>query len=283
MKKNRIIIFLILSLLSFFLLQTPALASSSVSITQNVVQSYIANSSVQLGMIVQIKNKAKNTVEPSVSNNITNMLGVVVPSTSTPVALIPSNINSQQVYVASSGNYDVLVSNQNGAINKGNYVTISSVNGIGMKANQNQSMIIGRADSYFNGKSNIVGSVTITDASGRKQQLAIGMIPVSLNVGHNPLSNKSVSYVPSFLFKIASTVVSKPVSAIHIYLSLLMLLLTVILVAVLLYSGIKSGMIAIGRNPLSRSSIIRSLVQTILAGLIIFVIGIFAVYLILKL
>jgi len=50
-----------------------------------------------------------------------------------------------------------------------------------------------------------------------------------------------------------------------------------------MYSGIRSGMIAVGRNPLSKKSIIRSLIQTVIAGLIIFLAGVFAVYLLLKL
>jgi hypothetical protein len=51
----------------------------------------------------------------------------------------------------------------------------------------------------------------------------------------------------------------------------------------MLYSGIRSGMIAVGRNPLSKKSIMRSLIETVIAGLIVFAVGIFAVYLLLKL
>ncbi len=286
MKKYKLLIFLFLGvILSFFISGPSVLASgsTSVSISQDVVHSYNANSSVQIGMIVQIKNKLQGTIEPLTQNTINNMLGIVVPSTSTTVALIPSSSNIQQVYVASSGIYNVLVSDQGGSINSGDYVTISSLNGIGMKANQDQSLVIGRAVGNFNNKSNIVGNITVTSVSGKKQQIIIGLLPVDLNIMHNPLANKSASYVPTFLFKVAQTVAAKPVSALHIYLGLVVLLVTIVLAGILLYSGVKSGMIAIGRNPLSRSSIIRSLVQTILAGVLIFIIGIFAVYLLLKL
>jgi hypothetical protein len=51
----------------------------------------------------------------------------------------------------------------------------------------------------------------------------------------------------------------------------------------LIYSGIRSGMIAIGRNPLSKKSIVRGIIQVVIVGLIIFLVGVFGVYLLLKL
>ncbi len=256
---------------------------SPVSISQSIIQSYSGSSSIQNGMIVQIKNKSTNTIEPLTQSNISNMLGVVVPANSATVALTPQNYSSQQLFVASSGRYNVLVSDENGPINSGDYITISPFDGIAMKADQNETLVLGRATGNFNGSSAVVGTINITNSVGKKVQVSIGLIPVSLSIGHNPLINKTIDYVPSFLAKAAATIATKPVSAARIYLGLLTLLVSTVLTAILLYSGIKSGMISIGRNPLSRKSIIRSLIQTVAAGLIIFVIGIFAVYLLLKL
>ncbi len=260
---------------------TNSLANTSIS--QAVIQSYSATSSIQTGMIVQLATKGSNQVIPLSQANIASMLGVVVPANVAPVALSPVNSTKQQVYVASTGRYNVLVSNQDGPVIAGDYITISSLNGIGMVANQNQSIILGQATSSFNGSSNVVGTVNVTTLSGKKEQVNIGLISVQLAIKKNPLLNKSIDYVPSFLAKAAITIAAKPVDAARIYLGLFVLLVSTILTAILLYSGIRSGMIAIGRNPLSKKSIIRSLIQTVAAGIIIFVIGIFAVYLLLKL
>ncbi len=287
--KNKIrLILSALSVLLFFSLfisssATSFAASSSVSISQAVIQSYSGNSGIQIGMIVQLQSKATNTITTLNQNSISNMLGVVVPANSATVALTPDNQTTQQFFVASSGRYNVLVSSENGPINSGDYITISSLDGIGMKADSNQTLVLGRATGNFNSASNQIGNVTVVDKSGAKKQVAIGLIPVSLSIAHNPLATKAVDYVPSFLAKAASTIATKPVSAARIYLGLLTLMVSTVLTAILLYSGIKSGMISIGRNPLSRNSIIRSLIQTVAAGLIIFIIGIFAVYLLLKL
>ena len=281
-------------LLSAFLLpfligisSLPALAAntntSNVNISQSVIQSYTGSPSIQTGMIVELESKNSNTIQPLTQNNMSNMLGVVVPANSATVALTPETNSSQQFFVSSSGRYNVLVSSENGPIVSGDYITISSLDGIGMKADQNQALVLGRATGAFNSSSIQIGNVTVTTVSGQKKNVSIGLIPVQLSISHNPLAAKSVDYIPSFLAKAAATVAAKPVSAARIYLGLITLFVSTFLTAILLYSGIRSGMISIGRNPLSRISIIRSLIQTVAAGLIIFIIGVFAVYLLLKL
>lgn len=252
-------------------------------ISQAVTQSYNADSSVQQGMIVQLKKSAASTVEPLTTVTITSMLGVVVAANDSTVTLTPQTATQQQVYVATSGRYNVLVSNQNGTIQAGSYITISSVSGVGMMADQNQAIVLGKAVSGFNGTSNVQGTITLKDSTGHNHQVAIGKISVDLAIAHNPLQSKATDYVPSFLSKAAVTIASKPVSAARIYLGVLTLLVAAVVTANMLYSGVRSGMLAIGRNPLSKKSIIRSLIQTVIAGLIIFVVGVLGVYLLLKL
>jgi F0F1-type ATP synthase membrane subunit c/vacuolar-type H+-ATPase subunit K len=84
------------------------------------------------------------------------------------------------------------------------------------------------------------------------------------------------------LSKAAQIVTNKPVSAIRIYASLIVLALAVVIAGVLLYSGVRNGMTAIGRNPLAKRSITRSLLQVVIISLIVFIIGLIAVYLLLK-
>jgi hypothetical protein len=50
-----------------------------------------------------------------------------------------------------------------------------------------------------------------------------------------------------------------------------------------LYSGVRSSVISIGRNPMGRKSIFRALLEIILTSILILIIGLFAVYLLLKL
>jgi hypothetical protein len=258
-------------------------SSGSVNISQAVTQSYDASSAVQLGMIVQLMPKDPSTVEPLTESTISSMLGVVVAPNDATVTLTPQTSTKQQVFVATAGRYDVLVSDQNGPIRIGDPITISALAGIGMKADSTESIVLGKAAGSFSGGTSSLSTVNLKNSQGSSSKIAIGEIPIDLDIAHNPLASKDTDYVPSFLSKAASTVASKPVSAARIYLGILTLFVSAVVTGNLLYSGVKNGMQAIGRNPLSKKSIIRSLIQTVIAGLIIFIVGVFAVYLLLKL
>lgn len=255
----------------------------SEDITQAVTQSYNADASVQMGMMVKLKDKDPNSVEPLTADSVRSLLGVIVAPNDATVTLTPQNANQQQVYVATAGRYDVLVSNQNGVIHSGDLITISSVAGVGMRAGEDQSVVLGKAAGSFNGTSNVVGTLSVKDTQGKSHQVSLARIAVNLDIASNPLQSKATDYVPSFLAKAATTVSGRPVSAARIYLGIITLFAAALVTGNIMYSGVRSGMTAIGRNPLSRKSIIRSLIQTVIAGLIIFVVGVFAVYLLLKL
>lgn len=246
-------------------------------------QSYNADSTVQVGMIVQLKEKDSTTVLPVSSKNVTSTYGVVIPVGKAPIVLSPKVAQQQQVLVATSGRQTMLVSNQSGPIRIGDYITVSAIDGVGMKASQDQQQVAGKAAAAFTGSSNVVGTIKLKDSAGHETAVAISRIQVDVNITHNPLFSKTVDYVPGFLNSLAVAVAGKPISVARIYLCTLLLLITAYISGTMLYSGVRSGMIAVGRNPLSKKSIIASLIQTVIAGLIIFVVGVLAVYLLLKL
>ncbi len=248
-----------------------------------VTQSYSAEQSVQIGMIVQLKEKDGDTVEPLKSKNSKSILGVVIPSSDATIILSPAVAKEQQVLVATSGKYSAIVSNQNGQIKIGDYLAISAVDGVGMKANSKQEEVFGKAAGNFTGTANVIGSVKLKDTQNKESVVTLGRIEVDINISHNPLTQKTVDFLPAFMSSIAVQVADKPVSVARIYLSTVILVITALISGNMLYSGIRGGMIAVGRNPLSKKSIIKSLIQTVMAGMIVFVVGIVAVYLLLKL
>jgi hypothetical protein len=253
-------------------------------ISSEVTQSYDADPAVQVGMIVKLKDKDPKTVEPLKSENSDKLLGVVVPAKNATIVLTPKQVTKQQVLVTNTGNFEVIVSNQNGPIKVGDYIMVSAVAGVGMKADEtSDAQVIGKAAGDFSGNANVIGTVELKDAIGGKKNVSLGRVSINLAVSHNPLFVKNADYVPAGLSKVAQAVSDKPVSAARIYLGLMILLIAAFVTASVVYSGVRSGMISVGRNPLSKGSIIKSLIQTVIAGLIIFIVGIFAVYLLLKL
>ncbi len=252
-------------------------------ISQAITQSYSADATLQQGIIVRLKDKAPGTVEPLKQADGEKMLGVIVAADASAVTLTPETGTKQQVFVATSGHYAVLVSNQGGVINPGDYISISAATGIGMKADQDQAVILGKAVSGFSGTKNVISKIALKDDKGHETSVSISRITVDLNIAHNPLQQKATDFLPAFLAKATTTIASKPVSAARVYLGMAILLVSAFVTANIVYSGVRNGMIAIGRNPLSKKTIIKSLIQTVIAGLIVFIAGIFAVYLMLKL
>lgn len=248
-----------------------------------ITESYNADSSVQIGMIVALKDKDSKTVVPLKEAQVEKLLGIVVPQAGAAIVLTPQQITQQQVLVSTSGRNYVLVSNQNGPIKTGDYVSISAIDGVAMKTTENQSQVVGKAAGDFAGNAHVISSVKLKDTNGKETAVAIGRIPIDINVAHNPLFSTTLDYVPGFLSNSAQTVSGKPVSAARIYLSIVILGIIAFVSGNILYSGVKSGMNAVSRNPLSKKSIIRSLIETIIAGIIVFLTGVFAVYLLLKL
>ena len=75
----------------------------------------------------------------------------------------------------------------------------------------------------------------------------------------------------------------KEVDPIRIYLSLAITLIGTIAAIVVIYAGVRNSVISIGRNPMSKKSIFRALLEIILTSFLILIISLFAVYLLLKL
>ncbi len=278
--RQRNIVVILLILLGIALSIIPAAATSS-TITGTVIQSYNAGPSVLPSMIVESQSKDKTIVTPLSSNDMDNMLGVVISSANATIVLAPQNPSAQQVLVAPSGRYNVLVSNQNGSINPGDYLTISNIPGVAMKADTVHSLVIGKAVNSFNGN-NRISTVSLKNSQNGSENVAVGRIVANVQLAPNPLYLKNSNSVLVFLTRAEYNVTNKPVSSLRTYLVAMVFLATILITIVVLYTGVRSSMIAIGRNPLAKSAISGGLVRTIFAGIIVFATGTATVYLILN-
>lgn len=246
------------------------------------VQGYAADSALQVGTIVQLTGTGASKVTTATNKNLNQMYGVVVDPHLLSLTLSNSSLTNE-TYVATSGTYDVLVSNQGGAIKAGDYVTLSSVDGVAMKAGTDEPTVFGRAAAGFSGKTGI-STITLKDTTGSTAQtVTLGEIPVAISIQRNPNKKSTKTNVPPILQRIGQAIAEKPVSPVRIYLSVAVTVLCIIIAITTLSSGIRNSIISIGRNPLSKKSIFRGLLEIILTSFLILIIGLFTVYLLLKL
>lgn len=247
------------------------------------VRSYAAETPLRSGTIVQLAGKDSQTVKIATQAEIKNMFGVTVDRNQLPLTLSNGNLKNE-VFVAVAGTYNVLVSTQNGSIASGDFVTLSSVNGVAMKATTDDKTVFGRANANFDGKGITLGVTKLKDDKGNDaKEVTLGLVPVTIQIQRNPNEKSTKVKVPEVLERIGQAIAEKEVSPIRIYLSLGIMVISVVAAIAILYSGVRNGLISIGRNPMSRRSIFRALLSIVLTSIVILVIGLFAVYLLLKL
>lgn len=277
MGKHKRVIAGLLAGVSLALLAALPFACATPASAQNVTQGYKADGTLQNGMIVRIKKGDPNTVQALSQNNETDMYGLVVSASDAPVSL--SSDDKSEVYVATFGQYPVLVTTQNGVIRAGDRLVISSYSGVAMKADTKHQVLVGKALQNFSDGSNAEGHVKLSDGT----TVAMGRVMADLGVSRNPTYSGDVAPgVPHVLVQIASAVTNKPLTALRLYASLGTIIIDFGLAGAILYSGIRTGMNSIGRNPLAKKTILKSVFSVILTALVVVFVGLIAVYLLLK-
>ncbi len=248
------------------------------SYAQNISQAYGSDQTLQRGMIVGLVKSDNTKVEAIGASRIDEIFGVVINPNDAPLTLSDGQGN---IFVASSGRYEVLVSDQEGVIKEGDYISPSALAGIGMRTTDNQSHVVGRAVGVFDGQSGVISSNNAKDNAGVVKQVHIGRVLADLDLGKNPAAKNSPG-APEFLGKIGQAIAGKPVQPGRLYISSAIFLAGAIAAISVMYIGVKTSITAIGRNPLSRHSIYRSLGGVSITSVAIFIISVIAVYLLLK-
>lgn len=249
---------------------------------QEFTQGYSSDEPLIRGSIVAIDDEDTNKVVLISDERIKDVFGIVVRANDSALTLTSDRTG---VFVTTSGRFEVLVSDINGSIKTGDDLTLSSIKGIGMLSDPDHITIVGTALADFdasNPETLVLSSVVAKDASGTDVKISIGRIPVEIGIKPNPNARR-VQQVPQFLASIAETITgNSDVSAFRIYSALAVLLLASAIAGSLLYSAVRNSIVSIGRNPLSKKSVLAGLAQVVVVGVIIFLSGLVAVYLILK-
>jgi hypothetical protein len=229
------------------------IAINSIAHADTIVRGFNAKGTLEPGLIVALSENSSDTVESSAGNNPSKIYGVVIDPSQAPLTV---QKKGEQVFVATGGNYPTFVSTENGNIKVGDYISIS------------------KAVEDFSGNSRVI--TTTTD--GQK----IGRINISIIPGKNPLVKDTVA-IPAPLKRFGQAVAGKNISALRIYIALAIFVITAIIALSVLMIGVKSSITAIGRNPLSKKYILSGLFQVVTVAVLVFIVGMFGVYLLLRL
>jgi hypothetical protein len=246
----------------------PAGASSA-----NISHSYHSTSSIPNGSIVSLDPSRTDYVQLSNIDNGNRLLGIAVAKDDSLLAVDPAD---GAVQVATSGNATVLVSTLNGAIGVGDQIAVSPFNGIGMKASSG-SRVIGLAQTAFNSSSAGATSQQITDKTGKTAAVQVGYTRVTIGIGTNNTAANGNEKLNG-LQKLARSLTGHTVSTPRVIVSLVVATVALIALITLIYASIYGSIISIGRNPLAKYAVFRTLgsvlgmaaLTAVIAGLTIF-------------
>lgn len=259
----------ILALLVTSLLSFAAVSAAS----PNISRSYKSTSNIPNGSIVSLIPSRTGYVQEANTSNGQNLAGVAV---SVNQSLVAVNPGSGQVQIATSGTVNALVSNVNGNISVGQEVAVSPFNGVGMKSGSGDR-VIGTSLTSFNSQTAGSSSEEITDIHGNKHLLTVGYVKLTIAIGNMYSSNFSIQGVQAFI----ESLTGHPISILRVIISLAVALIAIITLVVLIYASIYGSIVSIGRNPLAKVAVFRTLTSVMVMVVILAIVAGITIYLLL--
>lgn len=228
---------------------SPVNASSA-----NISHSYQGEGSIPNGSLVSLDPKQQNSVQLANTNNSSRLLGVAVAENDSLLAVDATNSTIQ---VATSGIATALVSNVDGNIGVGDQVAVSPFNGVGMKAYAG-TRIIGLAQTAFNSSGSNITTEQVKNKSGKTTNIQVGYIRITIGITTLSTSGGTDQQLNS-LQKLAKSLTGHSISTLRVAISLIISTVALIALITLVYSAIYASIVSVGRNPLAKYAVFRTL------------------------
>lgn len=233
---------------------------------------YVTNSNYTQGMIMSLTPNP-GVIEPSTLNNAKAMVGVVAPNDENSFSQ-----QSGQISIRTEGEAEALVSTYNGNIIVGDKIAPSEISGVGENLSGG-GWSIGTAQSSLD--STTKGAVKTIIGN---RVVYVAAIPVLVKVSYVPApynQANSRGWIVS-LSDIAKRIVGKQVSIKNIFFSILTVLLVLFIAGVIVNGAVRGGMLAIGRQPLTKSNIYRNMAESFTLAFLMIALGLVIAWLILR-
>lgn len=242
-------------------------------------QSYATkDKSITKGMAVSVvsessgSNQSKTYVQKSSVSRADKTLGVVVDLGDN---LVTSVSGDNQIFVASSGDAQVYVTDLNGEVKKGDLLAPSPLEGILMRAANGTPGIIGASLDDFAGHSSETVAINGSESTNAK----VAILRINMDV---KFATSSGGIQQPLLERLGQTIAQRPVSSLQTFIALAILGLLIMVEGGIVYAAISSSILSLGRNPLAKRSIVQGLLQATLLVAVVLAGGLLSIYLVLK-
>jgi hypothetical protein len=261
------------SLFAFVVLLSLSPASAS---SANLSRSYASDSKIKDGSLVTLDDKQTDFVVAADTDNGSRLVGVAVSQKDSLLAVDPTD---GAVQVATSGNANALVSTLNGDIKIGDQVGVSPFSGVGMYAEPG-TRIIGVAQTEFSKDTKGATEKEVTGKDGKTTKIYVGYVRVTIAIG-NADANDDNAHMTK-LQKIVKSVTGREISTARILVAMIIAAIAILSLIVLIYSAIYGSIISIGRNPLAKIAVFRTLGSVMAMVMLIAVLATVTIFFLLR-
>jgi hypothetical protein len=244
------------------------ISSSSTGIYAASIGEEFSNSgSFIAGTIVSLKKDNPKEIELSNINNSNYMLGVVVDGSENSVTF---SKGFSEATVALSGDVQVLVSDANGEIFKGDFISASWLEGVGMRSNPdiNQKLLGVALEDFDLDNSTSYGEI---ETPFGNKSIKVGAISIRIFEKEGPLTN--INNENSGVQGLLEKVTGKQVSIAKVLAGSMLFMSSLLIAGLFITTSIRGSFVSIGRNPLSSISIYKSLLHVSGLSVLVVLIG----------
>jgi hypothetical protein len=249
-----------------------------IAYASNLSHSYTIDGQAKIGSLISLSNTKANTAVLANSKNSDYLIGVAVSPNDSLLAVDPNSAITS-VQVATSGVARTLVSSLNGSIRVGDSISTSPFNGVGMKASSN-SRFVGIAQETFDTNTKGTSELTVTNTSGVESKILVGYIKVNIAVGGS--NTVATAAQTAGLQAVVKSVTGHEVSLIRAAFIVIIALVATASLVVLTYASVYGGIVSIGRNPLAKFAVMRSVESVLAMAALIAFIAITTIFLLLR-
>jgi hypothetical protein len=227
------------------------------------------------GLIVSIDKNNPSSIELGSTANNSYLLGVISEEANNGIVYSKADSN---VVVSISGDVEVYVSDVNGEIKSGDFVSTSWLEGVGMKIldDKNQK-ILGVALEDYNPE-NAVSYGEILTPNGSK---SVGVSTIRIRLLDKEAISNAIYESKDGLERYIENMVGNEVSLFRIISGLTIFFACLLVAALFVYSSIRGSFVSIGRNPMASNSIYSNLIHVTTGSVTIILIGALLTYIIL--
>lgn len=243
----------VLAIVAAGLVFTVTISAPVAATSASISHAYYSPATIKTGSLVSLEPGHPNTVQAATSGNNQSLIGVIVnPNNS----LLAIDATSNTVQVVTSGSVNILVSTVGGNISVGDKIAASGFAGVGMKASGGEK-IIGVAQTAFSPDSPGATTEPITNTTGQTKQVSIGYVRLAIAIG----TDSSIGSTPKLtnLQRLVQSLTGHVIPTSRIVVALVLGIITLLSLIIMIYGSIYGSIISIGRNPLSKNTILQAL------------------------